>query len=190
MAEKFSWNYVAQALNGPSLSGQGELTVDAYDKIEVTIAASAVPHLYFMLPGAWVQITLVAWATGVSSQSMSGVERFLRPASMTGGGPHWDPCNAPGIERSIRHQPPDSVASADESGGPFHSARVPMRRRGRMCHLAGSRPGRGRAGRTGPGCTHPRPIGRQAGAIGEGSLRGKHQQVHLGHRVSGNRDPD
>lgn len=28
-AEKISWNYVVQALNGPSLSGQGELKVDA-----------------------------------------------------------------------------------------------------------------------------------------------------------------
>lgn len=37
MAERINWNYVTQALGGPSLSGQGELEFDAYDKIEVTI---------------------------------------------------------------------------------------------------------------------------------------------------------
>ncbi len=38
MAEKINWSYVIQALNGPSISGADSLEVDAYDKIEVTIA--------------------------------------------------------------------------------------------------------------------------------------------------------
>lgn len=41
MAEKMNWNYVIQVLNGPSVSGAGSLEVDAYDKFEITVAASA-----------------------------------------------------------------------------------------------------------------------------------------------------
>ena len=41
MSEKISWNYVVQALNGPSISGSGNLTVDAYDKLDITIADGA-----------------------------------------------------------------------------------------------------------------------------------------------------
>ena len=41
MAEKISWNFVTSALNGPNVSGQGELKIDAYDKIGVTIIAGA-----------------------------------------------------------------------------------------------------------------------------------------------------
>lgn len=37
MGEKINWNYVAQALNGPSISASGSVDVDAYDKIEVTV---------------------------------------------------------------------------------------------------------------------------------------------------------
>ena len=58
MAEKFSWNYVAQALNGPSLSGQGDLTVDAYDKIEVTIAAGATQQVD-LVPGGTVSLLVI-----------------------------------------------------------------------------------------------------------------------------------
>ncbi len=41
MAESISWNFVTQALAGPSVSAAGTLTVDAYDKFEVTIADTA-----------------------------------------------------------------------------------------------------------------------------------------------------
>lgn len=52
MAEKISWNYVAQALNGPSLSGASDLTVDAYDKIEVTITTGATQQVDLVPSGA------------------------------------------------------------------------------------------------------------------------------------------
>jgi hypothetical protein len=41
MGEKVNWNYVAQALNGPSLSAAGSIAVDAYDKFEVTVPDNA-----------------------------------------------------------------------------------------------------------------------------------------------------
>jgi len=58
MAEKISWNYVAQALNGPSLSGQGELEVDAYDKIEVTIADGDTQQVD-LVPGGTVSLLVI-----------------------------------------------------------------------------------------------------------------------------------
>src|SRR3569833_4338025 len=41
MGEKLSWKYVAQAVNGPSLSAAGEMEVDAYDKLAITVADNA-----------------------------------------------------------------------------------------------------------------------------------------------------
>lgn len=38
MGQKINWNYVTQALNGPSLSAAGDLEVDAYDKLEITLS--------------------------------------------------------------------------------------------------------------------------------------------------------
>lgn len=38
MAEKISWNFVAQVLKGPSISGAAGLEVDAYEKFDFTIA--------------------------------------------------------------------------------------------------------------------------------------------------------
>ena len=58
MAETISWNYVAQALGGPSLSGQGDLTVDAYDKITVTIAAGATQEVD-LVPSGTVSLLVI-----------------------------------------------------------------------------------------------------------------------------------
>src|SRR3569832_1943371 len=41
MGEKLSWNYVAQAANGPSLSAAGEMEVDAYENLAITVADNA-----------------------------------------------------------------------------------------------------------------------------------------------------
>jgi len=41
MGEKLSWNYVVQAVGGPSLSAAGEMEVDAYDKLAITVADNA-----------------------------------------------------------------------------------------------------------------------------------------------------
>lgn len=51
MAEKIGWNYVVQALNGPTLSGQGVLEIDAYDKIEVTIIVGATQQVNLVPSG-------------------------------------------------------------------------------------------------------------------------------------------
>ena len=41
MAEKISWNYVAQVLKGPSISGAESADVDAYEKFDFTIAVAS-----------------------------------------------------------------------------------------------------------------------------------------------------
>src|SRR3569833_804260 len=41
MGEILFWNYVAQAVNGPSRSAAGEMEVDAYDKLAITVADNA-----------------------------------------------------------------------------------------------------------------------------------------------------
>ena len=42
MTEKISWNFVAQALNGPSISGAGDLNVEEYEKVDFTLAKKGV----------------------------------------------------------------------------------------------------------------------------------------------------
>ena len=37
MAEKINWNFVAQALKGPSITGVGSLDVESYEKIDFKI---------------------------------------------------------------------------------------------------------------------------------------------------------
>ncbi len=58
MAEKISWNYVAQALNGPSLSAAGDLEVDAYDKLEVGIE-DGVTQQVDLVPNADVALLII-----------------------------------------------------------------------------------------------------------------------------------
>ena len=58
MAEKINWKFVAQALSGPSLSGQGTLEVDAYDKIGVTIAAGATQQVN-LVPSGTVSLIII-----------------------------------------------------------------------------------------------------------------------------------
>lgn len=58
MAETISWNYVAQALNGPAISGAGDLTVDAYDKINVTITAGATQQVN-LTPSGTVSLLVI-----------------------------------------------------------------------------------------------------------------------------------
>lgn len=58
MAEKISWNFVAQALGGPSLSKQGTLEVDAYDKITVTITAGTTQKVN-LVPSGTVSLLII-----------------------------------------------------------------------------------------------------------------------------------
>jgi hypothetical protein len=58
MVEKISWNYVAQALSGPSLSGQGELEIDAYDKFSFIIPDNATQQVD-LVPGSTVSLLVI-----------------------------------------------------------------------------------------------------------------------------------
>jgi hypothetical protein len=58
MAEKISWNFVAQALNGPSVLGKGLLEVDAYDKIKVTITTGATQQVD-LVPSGTVSLLVI-----------------------------------------------------------------------------------------------------------------------------------
>ena len=58
MEEKISWNFVVQALNGPSVSGAGTLELDAYDKVEVTIAAGATQQVN-LVPSGTVSLIII-----------------------------------------------------------------------------------------------------------------------------------
>jgi hypothetical protein len=58
MSEKISWNYVAQALNGPALSGAGSVAVDAYDKLMVTLADQAT-QLVNLVPAGKVSLLII-----------------------------------------------------------------------------------------------------------------------------------
>jgi len=63
MAEQINWNFVTQALNGPSLSGQGDLEFDAYDKIEVTITAGDTQQVN-LVPSGTVSLLIINPGTG------------------------------------------------------------------------------------------------------------------------------
>lgn len=58
MAEKIKWNYVVQALKGPSVSATGTIEVDAYDKFEVTIA-DTVTQAVNLVPSGIVSVLLI-----------------------------------------------------------------------------------------------------------------------------------
>lgn len=58
MGEKISWNYVTQALNGPSLSAAGDIEVDAYDKFEVTVGDTATQAVN-LVPAGTVSLLVI-----------------------------------------------------------------------------------------------------------------------------------
>lgn len=58
MAEKINWNFVVQALNGPSVSGAGNLEVEAYDKIAVTITAGETKQVN-LVPSGTVSLLVI-----------------------------------------------------------------------------------------------------------------------------------
>lgn len=58
MTEKLTWNYVAQALNGPSVSAAGSMEVDAYDKFEVTITDTTTQQVD-LVPGGTVSLLVI-----------------------------------------------------------------------------------------------------------------------------------
>jgi hypothetical protein len=71
MSEKISWSFKAQVSSGPSASLSGEVTADAYDKIDVTIPASTTmssPVTVEVQPGTGVTFLLI---TAVSYEGLS-----------------------------------------------------------------------------------------------------------------------
>jgi hypothetical protein len=58
MTETLTWNYVAQALNGPNVSAAGNMEVDAYDKFEVTITDTATQQVD-LVPGGTVSLLVI-----------------------------------------------------------------------------------------------------------------------------------
>jgi hypothetical protein len=58
MGEKVNWNYVAQAINGPSLSAAGSVDVDAYDKFEITIPDDATQAVN-LVPAGTVSLLVI-----------------------------------------------------------------------------------------------------------------------------------
>ncbi|CAH1087703.1 hypothetical protein [Candidatus Nitrotoga sp. 1052] len=58
MAEKINWNFVVQALNGPSVSGSDTMEVEAYDKIKVTITAGATQQVN-LVPSGTVSLLVI-----------------------------------------------------------------------------------------------------------------------------------
>ena len=58
MAEKINWNYVVQALDGPSLSAAGDVEVDGYDKLKVTLADNATQQVD-LVPSAAMLLLII-----------------------------------------------------------------------------------------------------------------------------------
>ena len=58
MSEKINWNYVIQATNGPSLSAAGEVEVDAYDKLEVTLGDNVTQQID-LVPSASASLIVI-----------------------------------------------------------------------------------------------------------------------------------
>ena len=58
MAEKLNWNYLANALNGPSVSGAGSIEVDAYDKFAITVTAGATQEVN-LVPGDAISLLII-----------------------------------------------------------------------------------------------------------------------------------
>lgn len=82
MTEKINWNYVIQALNGPSVSALGTLDVDAYDKFTVTIADNATQQVNLVPSGT---VSILAINPGTASDKLT---YKLNSADVKLDGPH------------------------------------------------------------------------------------------------------
>jgi hypothetical protein len=52
MSEKINWTFNVQVVGGPKISTAQSVTVDAYDKIQVTIAVGAADEVVDVQPGS------------------------------------------------------------------------------------------------------------------------------------------
>lgn len=62
MAESMSWNYSLAAASGPAIVNAGVFSVDAYEKMNVRIAAGSTQAVT-IAPGTWVDVRSLAIAT-------------------------------------------------------------------------------------------------------------------------------
>jgi hypothetical protein len=88
MSEKINWSFKAQVSSGPSVSLSGEVTADAYDKIEVTIPASTAmssPVTVEVQPGTGVTFLLI---TAASYKGLSYKVSTTTADEITLDGPH------------------------------------------------------------------------------------------------------
>src|SRR3569833_2435623 len=85
MGEKLSWKYVAQAVNGPSLSAAGEMEVDAYDKLAITVADNASQQVD-LVPNAKASLLIInpenastdlTYKVGANDIQLDGPQEFI-----------------------------------------------------------------------------------------------------------------
>jgi hypothetical protein len=59
MSQKINWTLTVQVAGGPKLAASQEITVDAYDKIDVTVPSGATDHDVEIQPGGAGQVKLL-----------------------------------------------------------------------------------------------------------------------------------
>jgi hypothetical protein len=59
MSETLNWNLAVNVAGGPQLSSAATLAVDAYDKLEITLAKDAKAQTVKLGPGDWKSVSLV-----------------------------------------------------------------------------------------------------------------------------------
>src|SRR3569832_463911 len=85
MGEKLSWNYVAQAVTGPSLSAAGEMEVDAYDKLVflvVVFVCLLVVFVFFVMASLLIinpenASTDLTYKVGANDIKLDGPQVFI-----------------------------------------------------------------------------------------------------------------
>jgi hypothetical protein len=71
MSEKVKWTLNVNVLNGPTISESDTLTIDAYDKIEVVVAAGAASEDIQIQPGDAGQVQFLLISSDQYSEDLS-----------------------------------------------------------------------------------------------------------------------
>lgn len=90
MAETLNWSYTAQVAGGPTVAGSGDMTVDAYVKLNVSVPANASLEVE-VLPGTGGPVQVLVIAPAVPSAGLryeAGTETVVLdgPNVLLGGG--------------------------------------------------------------------------------------------------------
>ncbi|MDB5970541.1 MAG: hypothetical protein JWQ90_2991 [Hydrocarboniphaga sp.] len=70
MTESISWNVTTRAIGGPQIASGGSLQADAYDKLEVTVAAGATQAVN-IAPGNWTSVQLLVINPSAASNTLT-----------------------------------------------------------------------------------------------------------------------